>query len=96
MIGRSSRYAATVLFTDGSSEFLSARPPIDIRPRPDDRFHTAVDGDRLDALALRFLGRPELWWVIADYNELTWPLDVEVGSVLRIPSTDTLQMRLIP
>ena len=35
-------------------------------PRSDDRFHTVVDGDRLDLLAHRYLGRADLWRIICD------------------------------
>jgi hypothetical protein len=48
--------------------------------------HAVVDGDRLDTLAYRYLGDPELWWRIADGNvsptldELT----SEIGRRLRV------------
>jgi len=95
MIGRSSRYAACILYTDGREEFLGTRPPIDTAPRPDDRFHTVVEGDRVDLLAHRYLGRADLWWVICDYNGIFFPLELEPGTVLRIPSTDRVYMRLL-
>jgi len=39
---------------------------------PDDRFHTVVEGDRVDLLAHRYLGRADLWWVICDYNDISF------------------------
>ncbi len=95
MISRRSRYASSILFTDGSEEFLGGRPPIDSIPKPDDRFHTVVDGDRLDLLSERYLGRAELWWVIADYNETEWPIELQPGIALRIPSREHLQAWLL-
>lgn len=95
MIGRNSRYAASILYQDGPEEFLGARPLIDTTPRPDDRFHTVVEGDRLDLLAQRYFGRADLWWIICDYNDIFLPLEIETGAVLRIPANEHVQMRLL-
>jgi hypothetical protein len=95
MIGRSSRYASGILYKDGTEEFLGSRPPIDTTPRPDDRFHTVLEGDRVDALAYQYLGRADLWWILCDYNDIFFPLDLETGTVLRIPSLDHVQMRIL-
>ena len=32
--------------------------------------HTVVDTDTLDSLALKYYGRPDLFWVIADFNRI--------------------------
>jgi len=95
MIGRRSRYATAILYTGGAEEFLGTRIPVDDAPRPDDRFHTVVDGDRLDLLAHRYLGRADLWWIICDYNDIFFPMELEPGSVLRIPSVEHVNMRLL-
>lgn len=94
MITKRSRYVSSILFTDGPTEFLGARTPIDTRPRSDDRFHTIVEGDRLDLLAHVYFGRADFWWVIADYNEIAWPLDVEPGVTLRIPERERFHFSL--
>ena len=95
MIGRRSRYATAILYTGGAEEFLGTRVSVDAAPRPDDRFHTVVDGDRLDLLAHRYLGRADLWWIICDYNDIFFPMELEPGSVLRIPSVEHVNMRLL-
>ncbi len=95
MIGRRSRYASAVHFTAPGEAFLGARAPVDTAPRPDDRFHTVVAGDRVDLLAARYLGRAELWWIVCDYNDIYFPLELELGAVLRIPSVEHVSMRLI-
>lgn len=95
MIGADSRYAACVLYVDGNQEFIGSRQRIDATPRPDDVFHTVVEGDRIDLIAYRYLGRAELWWVICDYNDIEFPLELEVGAVLRIPSAEHLQMQIL-
>ena len=40
--------------------------------------------------AKEYLGRAELWWVIADYNEIGWGGELEAGSRLRVPTRETL------
>ena len=59
-------------------------------PSPD-RFqllqlHTVVQGERLDNIAAKFLGDPELFWRLADANGAMKPEDlvVTVGRTLRI------------
>ncbi len=93
MIGADSRYAACVLYVDGDQEFIGTRERIDTLPRPDDVFHTVVEGDRIDLIAYRYLGRAELWWVICDYNDIFFPLEFVVGMVLRVPSMENMAMR---
>lgn len=95
MIGPDSRYATCVLYVDGNVEFLGTRPSIDASPRPDDTFHTVVEGDRIDLIAFRYLGNAGLWWIVCDYNNIFFPMDLEPGSVLRLPSVERVQMRIL-
>lgn len=48
--------------------------------------HTAVQGDRLDNLAARYLGDPEGFWQICDANDVLAPgeLTEEPGRAIRI------------
>lgn len=94
MIGSDSRYAACVLYIDGKEDFLGTRLHIDTSPQPDDVFHTVVEGDRIDLLAYRYLGRADLWWVICDYNDVFFPLELQDGTVLRFPSVEHLDLNL--
>lgn len=32
--------------------------------------HTVTDTDTLDSLAQKYYGRPDLYWIIADYNRI--------------------------
>jgi hypothetical protein len=95
MIGRDSRYATCILLRDGQAEFLGARPRIDSTSRFDDVFHTVIDGDRVDLIAWRYFDRAEPWWVVCDDNDLFFPLDLEPGTVLRLPSREHLLMRVL-
>ena len=54
-------------------------------------YYTVKEGDRIDILADRFLGDPELWWVLADYNP-QWQFfdNLPANTILRVPSAITL------
>lgn len=48
--------------------------------------YTWTQRDRIDLVANEFLGDPSLWWVLMDYNpEIVNPLDIPIGTSLRIP-----------
>ncbi len=95
MINDRSRYTKTILYRDGSDEFVGARKQIDTSERPDDRFHQVVEGDRVDLLAYRYLGDSQLWWVLCDYNGIAFPLELQAGTVIRIPSVEQVEMRVL-
>jgi hypothetical protein len=52
--------------------------------------HSVVQGDRLDLLAARLIGDPELWWRIADANPELDPAELvaHIGRWLRITLPD--------
>lgn len=95
MITRNSRYVGCILFRDGSDEFIGFRNAVDRPERPDDRFHKVVPGDRIDLLAHRYFGDAKLWWVICDYNDIAFPLSLEEGRVLRVPSVEYLSIAIL-
>lgn len=86
-----SRYAGTptarLELPDGRSAVYLRRRLV---PRPERfallREHTVVQGDRLDLLAARHLGDPELFWRICDANGAMRPdeLTETIGRRLRI------------
>ncbi|HLN13610.1 MAG TPA: LysM domain-containing protein [bacterium] len=49
--------------------------------------YAVVDGDRIDNLAAKYLGDPELYWMICDANGVTDPdsLTAQVGRTIQIP-----------
>jgi nucleoid-associated protein YgaU len=95
MIGGDSRYAGCILYRDSTGEYLGRRERIDTTPKYDDRLHTVVEGDRIDLLAHRYLGDARLWWIICDYNDIFFPLELQPGTDLRIPSIENIQMRIL-
>ena len=88
LIMSESRYEECEVLKDGGREYLDVRLPVEIPPRPDDRFHKVVTGDRLDVLAHQYLGDASLWWVICDCNNLPSSLDLVPGMILRVPASD--------
>jgi len=95
MIDDRSCYRDCILYQDGDTQFLGARSRIDVTPQPDDRFYTVVEGDRIDLLAYQYLGDPTLWWVICDFNDIAFPLELTVGATLRMPSQERLLWTLV-
>jgi hypothetical protein len=67
-------------------------PAIFVRPEIDAQVfnylvYTTQQGDRLDTLAYDFYDDAEMWWEIARANpEVFYPGDLDIGTVLRIPS----------
>jgi hypothetical protein len=57
--------------------------------------HTVIEGDRIDLLAHRYLGDARLWWIICDYNDIFFSLELAPGTDLRIPSIEHVQMRIL-
>ena len=57
--------------------------------------HNLVDSDSLDSLALKYYGRPDLFWVIADFNNLNDPYIrlVDKMSSIKIPALSEIAWR---
>ena len=57
--------------------------------------HNLVDSDSLDSLALKYYGRPDLFWVIADFNNLNDPYIklTDKMSSIKIPSLSGITWR---
>lgn len=49
--------------------------------------YVCSSSDTLENIATRYLGNPLRFWEIADLNpQVKFPLDLEVGTVLRLPA----------
>lgn len=57
--------------------------------------HTLTEGDTLDSLADHYYGRPDLYWVIADYNKIQDPFInlLSKFKVLLIPSLSNITFK---
>lgn len=81
------RFENTPVIVDGDKERNYIRDLPDTSQQPDDFFYDVMPHDRIDLLAYRFYGDPSLWWIIADFNDLRFPL-VLPDTVLRLPSRE--------
>lgn len=100
--GQESRYNGLKVFLtdDLSNEFFELR---DIYTWPEgigDAFHQVSAGEEgirgLGIIAARYYGRADLWWVIAEANDILLPTkDVEAGLTLRIPNKTNVFARLL-
>ena len=54
--------------------------------------HKIRDTDTLDSLALKYYGRPDNFWVIADFNDITDCLEslVSFGKTIRVPTLSAI------
>jgi hypothetical protein len=45
-----------------------------------------ADGQRLDHLAALEYGDGSLWWIIAAASGISWPLQLQAGTYVRVPT----------
>jgi hypothetical protein len=50
------------------------------------RVHTMIDGDSLQSVAYKELGKPQYWRAIAELNDVDDPMRLAPGTVLLIPT----------
>ena len=90
MFARTSRYAQVpeAVYVDDAGREIPYKLLRILPPRGDDvAGHLVVAGDRLDLLAHRYLGDPEVFWRICDANGTLRPeeLTQETGRRISIP-----------
>lgn len=84
--GTSRLLFARTLIIDGVECFEMPEYPV-IDEADDDVIYQVKQKDRIDLIANRFYGNPELWWIIAIANDLgLLPSDLKPFSTIRIPS----------
>ncbi len=80
-----SRYYGLATVVVNAVPALALRPMPPVVSYPDALIHTVLAGETLDLLALRYYGREDLWWRIADANPTVRPPDIAPGDILSIP-----------
>ena len=88
-----SRYRNSWRIVDKEGDFYQeSYTPVEINQSADDQTHEVKAGeeDRLDLISYMYYNTPLLWWVIAEASNISNPLNVPVGTILRIPSNKTL------
>ena len=77
--------AKVQLSIEGDSEYLTGTNPTS-HATGNRRVHTVIDGDSLQSVAYRELGKAAYWRAIAALNEIDDPMRLAPGTVLLIPS----------
>lgn len=91
---RGSRYAGVkftgILGKDGKvRRYLHGRDPLKLSEMKDPVvIHELEFGETIDELAWKAAGKPRLWWVIADVSDVLFPLDIEPGTQLVVPTRE--------
>lgn len=83
-----SRYQNYYRLTDTNGDsYLESPEQLYIQQSANDQFYAVEKGyeNRIDLISYKFYGTPLLWWAIAVMNNITNPLDVKAGIILRIP-----------
>lgn len=89
----SSRYSdMRILRNNDGVEFLETWRGMEIPKHENDSYYKVKAGmrNRLDLLAYEYYNSAQLWWVIAVANDISNPLELDPGQILRIPAMETL------
>lgn len=83
-----SRYKDCKVYKLGDKYHLFDREPLVKKDFDDNITHVVTEGDRLDLIAYKYWGQPDLFYIICDWNNIYNPLDfdLEAGTTLTIPS----------
>ena len=58
--------------------------------------HTVKAGEDLRSIAAQYYGDPELYWAIAYFNDITYPVLLEPGQQVLVPEPETSPSGLVP
>lgn len=87
-----SMFSKTPVYEVGENVVLGLQQPV-VLPAVGDQIFTVnlPLENRLDLISYQFYGTPNLWWAIAQVNNLVDPfMDIPVGTQLRIPRRNRL------
>lgn len=89
---KTSRYKNVKVFMDETNIYFNPVGYVTIPAHEDDQFFnvTLKYKDNLPLIAHKFYKDSKLWWVIAKANNISDPLNVADGTILRIPATASL------
>ena len=91
MIYQGSRYTNTQLYDRDGALMFKIRKPIYFGGAKAVT-HTFCETDRLDILATKYYGNPQLYWVILEANkQYRCELDINIGDTLIIPDYEEVR-----
>ena len=93
-----SRYNYSTLYLDkNNGDFFGTRQALRLRPHKTDLFHQVTDADnkRIDLIAYKYYKDVRLWCIIAEINNISNPLELQTGRILRIPSYERVMLEVV-
>ena len=86
------RYNSNNIVNKKGKRYLKSYVLNDVpKSNPNDVYIEATTVDRLDNIANRFYGDPNLWWIIAQANGIgKGTLYIKKGAILRLPANPGL------
>ena len=65
---------------------VPARPPTPPAPSVMLYRHRVTAGETIESLSFRYYGASDVWWRIAEANDIIFPTDLPAGTPLNIPA----------
>jgi len=96
-VDRYSRHLGLGVGTDSSGRkfFLSYRP-FRFRSLAGNVYLEVQEGETLAHIADRFYGKPDLWWVLADFNNILDPTQkLDSGRTIIVPPRDFVLAEIV-
>ncbi len=93
---QNSRFKKTNLLRDDNVEWFETYEFGDVPYTDVDIYHEVGPGEtsRLDLISFEYYGTVDYWWLIAEANDIYFPLtDVVAGMTLRIPPLEVAYNR---
>lgn len=83
-----SRYQNCKIYKLNDKYHLFDREPLVKKEFDDNITHVITEGERLDTIAYKYWGSPDLFYIICDWNDIYNPLEskLEPGATLILPS----------
>lgn len=85
-------YYDSVVFVFPDGTLSLDRTPGAYTPSPNDRYYTVADGEEIDTITYEAYASSKYWSIIADANQVFFPLDLDLGATLVIPDFNQWQL----
>lgn len=90
-IFKNSRYEDSKVYKLNNEYHIGIRKILEKKNFEDNIIHTVVEGERFDSIANTYWGRPELFYIICDWNDIFDPIfELTTGMQLTLPSYKTI------
>lgn len=73
---------------------FSTRTPVSIDPHKADKFHMVTEMDNIEMISYKYYGTVDYWWALANLNGISYPMELTIGELLRIPTIKRLKVAI--